>query len=176
MPPETDEDLFAEAMGRVQPLPEIDKITPDRRLPRGHQVAVRHRHRQPSGLMADGPAARRVEPWSLVADGISRERLKRLAAGDPSVACTFDLHGMTCDMALSALADGFARAVADDDVRVICIIHGRGLHSSDGKPVLKKAVYHWLTDGPFAGQVLAAIPRPGSGGGACLVLLRRTMA
>lgn len=173
---ETDADLFTEAMGKVQPLAETDKVQPRKCLPRGNQVAAEQRNRQSVDMVASGHVAHRTGPWTLVADGISRERLKRLAGGDPPAAWTLDLHGMTCEVALTAVAEGFVRALADPSVRVLCLVHGRGLHSSDGKPVLKQAVYHWLTDGPFAGHVLAAVPQPGSGGGACLVLLRRTAA
>ena len=48
----------------------------------------------------------------------------------------------------------------------------RGLHSQ-GRPVLKQAVFQWLREGPCAGFVLAAVPRNDSGGGASMVLLRR---
>jgi DNA-nicking Smr family endonuclease len=59
-----------------------------------------------------------------------------------------------------------------DQHRVLCIVHGRGLHSQ-GKPVLKEAVYQWLRSGSYANHILAAIPKPYTGGGSCLVLLRR---
>jgi DNA-nicking Smr family endonuclease len=39
--------------------------------------------------------------------------------------------------------------------------------------VLREAVYRWLVEGPHAGRVLAAIPKPNTRGGSCLVLLRR---
>ncbi len=112
------------------------------------------------------------EPWTLVANGISRERLKRLVTEQPPVDCSFDLHGITRAAALHQLETGFQQAIACGQ-RVICIIHGRGLHS-EGEPVLKQATYHWLREGPFAAMVLAVLPQPGSGGGACLVLLRKT--
>ncbi|MDQ6972394.1 MAG: Smr/MutS family protein, partial [Mariprofundaceae bacterium] len=57
--------------------------------------------------------------------------------------------------------------------RVVSLVHGRGLHSEDGRPILKEAVYNWLREGPYAGWVLATIPRPGTGGGSALLLLRR---
>jgi len=60
-----------------------------------------------------------------------------------------------------------------EGIRALSVVHGRGLHSQDNKPILKQAAYHWLREGPLAHLVLAVIPQPGSGGGACLVLLRR---
>jgi len=168
-----EDDLFAEAMGRVRPLPAVDKVLPHKRLPRGYEITGRQPRTAVPVAAGRGLSARVTDQeWVLVADGISRERLKRLSGGQPAVAITFDLHGMTRDAALDALLQGFTDALASG-ARVLCVIHGRGLHSSDGKPVLKQAVYHWLSEGIFAAHVLAVVPQPGSGGGACLVLLRR---
>ena len=78
---------------------------------------------------------------------------------------------MTRNEALAMLEAACGQAI-HEGVRVFCIIHGRGLHSQ-GRAILKEAVYHWLGQGPLAHRVLAVIPQPGSGGGACLLLLRR---
>jgi len=104
--------------------------------------------------------------------GISNERLRQLSAGRPGVDFELDLHGMSREQAYTALALCMDDALAKS-WRVLCLVHGRGMHSSDGKPVLKKAVYNWLQEGPYAGCVLAVIPKPGTAGGSCLVLLRR---
>lgn len=165
-----EEDLFAEAMGWVRPLAESNKINPEPKAKRRAAVRPARSARIVEPRMGHAPEAG-DEPWRLVASGVSRERLKRLAAGRPPVEATIDLHGETRDAALTLLARHLSDAIGDGR-RVLCIIHGRGLHS-DGKPVLKEAVYRWLREGPFASAVLAAIPEPGSGGGACLVLLRR---
>jgi len=165
--------LFAEAMGKVQPLPSGDKV-----------VAAKSKLRQPLEKIAQRAhvdtlskpsialsVQATADPWIFAADGISKDRLKRLAAGRPPIGQTFDLHGMTRHQALDMLAYGVGQAISESK-RVICIIHGRGLHSQ-GKAVLKESVYHWLRQGVFAHAVLAVIPQQGSGGGACLVLLRR---
>ncbi|MDQ6983004.1 MAG: Smr/MutS family protein [Mariprofundus sp.] len=170
-----EQDLFAEAMGKVQPLPSVDKVVAVKSKPRQpvENIAVRRERVSP---VSKPPIALSVQatsdPWMFVADGLSRDRLKRLAAGRPPIGQTFDLHGMTRDEALDLLASGFGH-VLSERIRVVCIIHGRGLHSQEGRPVLKEAVYHWLRQGVFAHAVLAVILQPGSGGGACLVLLRR---
>ncbi len=167
-----DSDLFVEMMrGKVQRLQVEAKRAPRREAPRPQQVVTQRAVRP--AVVASAPAEplqATDDPWTWRANGISRERLKRLAAGRPAVAATFDLHGMTRDEALAHLEQRFADAIAAQ-MRVVCLIHGRGLHSQ-GRPVLKQAVYHWLKAGSFAGSVLAIIPQPGSGGGACLVLLR----
>jgi len=166
--------LFAEAMGKVQPLEPADKVVANKPKPVRSTEHIQVR-RSPANSITQPSVALSVQstcdPWVFVADGISRERLKRLAAGQPPIERTFDLHGMTRHEALAMLEASFGQA-ACEGVRVFCIIHGRGLHSQ-GRAVLKEAVYHWLRQGPLAHRVLAVMPQPGSGGGACLLLLRR---
>jgi len=112
------------------------------------------------------------EPWILKADGVSQERLRQLMNGRPPVDMEADLHGMTREQAFSTLEHCLQQALIEHK-RVLCLVHGRGLHSQDGRPILKQAVYDWLADGPFAAYVLATVPKPGTRGGSCLVLLRR---
>jgi DNA-nicking Smr family endonuclease len=167
-----DDKLFAEAMGKVRRITPANKITPEKAKPQLEAVASAQRA-QPlmqSKTVISSPR-QAEEPWVLSANGISRERLRSLASGRPPVEQTLDLHGATRNEALGLLEEWFAHAIGKQ-LRVLCIIHGRGLHS-EGKAVLKEAVYLWLRNGPFAHAVLAVIPQPGSGGGACLVLLRR---
>jgi len=61
----------------------------------------------------------------------------------------------------------------EDGAWVLRVIHGRGLHSPDGRSIIKQAVYDYLRCGSLSGYVLAVIPCPKSAGGACLILLRR---
>ena len=168
-----DDKLFAEAMGKVRRITPANKITPDKAKPKPEAVvpALRAQPSMQSKTIISSPQ-QAEEPWVLKADGVSRERLRSLASGRPPVEQTLDLHGATRNEALELLEEWFGHA-AGKQLRVLCIIHGRGLHS-EGKAVLKDAVYQWLRGGPFAHAVLAVIPKPGSGGGACLVLLRRS--
>lgn len=167
-----DEELFSKAMSVVRPIASSDKITIEK--PRSKQLQ-RDIHRKPlsgqSSVSKHSAPEATDDPWTLINSGISREKLKQLAAGKPPVGVEIDLHGMTRDEALSGLARLFEEA-RSDKIRAVCIVHGRGLHSQ-GKPVLKEATYQWLRSGPFSREVLAAIPKPYTGGGSCLVLLRR---
>ncbi len=166
-----DDDLFAKAMGMVQPLQKPEKVEPKKRPPRP-RPASRHGTVIPTqGNAAHAGPEATDEAWVLCADGISRERLRRLASGQPPVHSEIDLHGMNRDAALAQLEQHAGQMLAEGG-RVLCIVHGRGLHSQ-GKPVLKDAVYQWLREGPYAGLVLAVIPTPNSGGGSCLALFRR---
>jgi len=166
--------LFAEAMGKIKPLQNSDKVHIEKIKPRTSRKKIIQRSIDlPDVSKATGqrPHASQNDPWLFIADGVSQDTLKRLAAGRPGIDMNFDLHGITRDAALTLVQDGVAQAL-QEGMRVLCVVHGRGLHSQ-GKPILKQAVYHWLSEGPFAGMVLAVMPQPNSGGGACLVLLRR---
>ena len=139
------------------------------------KITIQQSVRQAVPVLPDAPAYRPEggdEPWILKADGVSAERLRQLAAGRPAIDAETDLHGMTREDMYRVLS-GVLEEALDNRRRVLCVVHGRGLHSEDGRPVLKEAVYAWLRDGPYAGWVLAVIPRPGTGGGSALVLLRR---
>lgn len=165
----SEEDLFAKAMGKVRPIAADAKVA--RKQPRPSPAPVRSRQARPIPC-ATAPAIHSGdEPWILVANGISRERLRKFAAGNPAVERTVDLHGMNRDEAIATLAQQLGNAL-ERGSRALCIIHGRGLHSQ-GRPVLRDAVYRWLKEGPLTHALLAVVPQPGSGGGACLVLLRR---
>jgi len=166
--------LFTEAMDKVKPLQNSDKIHIGKTKPTTPRNRIIQRSKQSIDVpitTAKRPQKGQGAPWLLRADGVSKDTLKRLAAGRPAIDLSFDLHGMTRDAALTLVQEGIAQAL-QEEMRVLSIVHGRGLHSQ-GKPILKQAVYHCLSEGPLAHMVLAVIPQPNSGGGACLVLLRR---
>jgi len=169
-----DDDLFAQAMSQVKPLSATvveNKIA--------HKT-VKKQEKQPKELqirtktpISSMPSPKEgAEAWVLCADGVSKETLKKLANGQPNPAQTVDLHGMSRDEALGTLETAL-KACQQGGGRVLRAIHGRGLHSQAGKPVLKQSVYQWLRCGSMSGYVLAAVPEAKTAGGACLILLRR---
>ncbi len=107
------------------------------------------------------------------ASGLSMTRLKKLRRGDLPIDRHLDLHGMTQAAAEQQLQYNLEQALQKRE-RLLCIIHGRGLHSNNGEAILKKMVYHYLRHGPFQAHILAIDPQRGSRGGACLVLLSRS--
>ena len=167
-----DEDLFAKAMSVVRPLSKPDKVAIERPKPKRRHVQKRHLplHDITSSQTADELKSD-SDSWTLKASGVSQEKLKQLGAGRPPIDIETDLHGMTRDEACATLEKLFEIALTEN-ARVLCIVHGRGLHSQ-GKPVLKETVYQWLRSGPYTSRILATIPKPYTGGGSCLVLLRR---
>ena len=85
-----------------------------------------------------------------------------------------DLHGMVRAEARAAV-ERFLRSSRFAGKRCVIVVHGRGLRSPGGEPVLKKALVRWLSRGALAKQVLAFTSTLSydGGGGAMYVLLRR---
>ncbi|MBU2489120.1 MAG: Smr/MutS family protein [Proteobacteria bacterium] len=96
----------------------------------------------------------------------------QLHRGNFSIQAHLDLHGLTQADAAECFEEFMGDAVHTGK-RAVSVIHGRGL-SSPGDPVLKAAVLHWLSRGPWRKWVLAfASARACDGGtGATYVLLR----
>lgn len=103
-------------------------------------------------------------------DPILVEKLRR---GEFSVQGYVDLHGLFVDEARAQLTE-FFRHARHLGLRCVLVVHGRGLHSKDGVPVLKERVTTWLTHGRLARQVVAwcSARRHDGGAGALYVLLR----
>lgn len=123
------------------------------------------------------------EPFELVESeeyiegarvGLDRRLVSDLRHGRFTVQAHLDLHGMTRGDAKEALS-AFVREAARKGRRSVLVVHGRGLRSPGGEPVLKRAVVGWLSHGSLSGHVLAfaTARQVDGGGGAMYVLLRR---
>lgn len=170
------DDLFAEAMQQVKRIEKTVKITPSKQPVKNkirkdiHNKTRASSHARPTrytSTLKEGDT-----PWVLRANGIAPDVLKKLSCGQIPINHSIDLHGMTRDQALAALEQALQSSLQASD-RVLCVIHGRGLHSPDGQAVLKNGIYQWLKRGPMSGYILAVTPAPNTAGGSCLVLLRR---
>ena len=106
--------------------------------------------------------------------GLDPRLLSQLRRGEFSVQAHLDLHGMIQSDAKEAMTNFIVDSVRKGR-RTVLIVHGRGLRSPGGLPVLKHAAAQWLSHGIAGGYVLAfATARPNDGGaGAVYALLRR---
>jgi DNA-nicking Smr family endonuclease len=106
--------------------------------------------------------------------GLDPRLLSQLRRGEFSVQAHIDLHGMIQPDAKEAVTNFIVDSVRKGH-RTVLIVHGRGLRSPGGLPVLKHAAAQWLSHGIAGGYVLAfATARPNDGGaGAVYALLRR---
>ena len=103
-------------------------------------------------------------------EGIGADTLRKLRRGFWVVQAELDLHGHRVEEARYALGE-FLRNAMHRGRRCVRIVHGKGLGSRDGVPILKGKVRTWLIR---RDEVLAFCQaRPTEGGaGAVIVLLK----
>lgn len=174
-PPEPDETgVFREAVGPVRPV-RNDRAVLDHPRP---SPVPRKRQEDERAVLDEllthpwDPAALETGEELLHArPGLQRRVLRRLRRGQYSVGAELDLHHMNAEAARAALGE-FIDDSRQRLLTCIKVIHGKGLRSKAGGPVLKRLVSHWLRRHP---AVLAfASARPNDGGtGAVYVLLKR---
>jgi DNA-nicking Smr family endonuclease len=106
--------------------------------------------------------------------GLDPRVVSRLRRGEFATQGHIDLHGLTQPDAKETLHQ-FIIDSAHKGRRAVLVVHGRGLRSPGGQPVLKHATAQWLSHGAIGGYVLAfTSARAYDGGvGALWVLLRR---
>ncbi|MCG8376372.1 MAG: Smr/MutS family protein [Chlorobiales bacterium] len=106
--------------------------------------------------------------------GLNPDIVHRLAMGRFPVQAHLDLHGLTLAQARQRV-EGFLAESRRLGWRCILLIHGRGLSSPEGRPVLKPHLVGWLSRSGMRKHVLAfTSARPYDGGaGAVYVLLRK---
>ncbi len=177
MPNEKDDEfaLFRDAVADVQPVRVPDKALHEK--PRPKPI--------PSQLLRDDievlkealsdpqPGADEFETSEtsvFVRPGLPKNVVRRLRNGHWSVRYELDLHGYTGDEARTEFVAFLNRARRDGE-RCVRIIHGKGLRSSTGEPVLKQKVRHWLTQRDEILAFAEAAPAQG-GSGAVVVLLK----
>jgi DNA-nicking Smr family endonuclease len=114
------------------------------------------------------------ESLSYRRDGISAETLRKLRRGFWVVQGELDLHGHRVAEAHGALGE-FLRGAMSRGQRCVRIVHGKGLGSRDGVPILKGKVRTWLIRRNDVIAFCQARPADG-GGGALLVLLKPSSA
>jgi DNA-nicking Smr family endonuclease len=96
--------------------------------------------------------------------------LRGLRRGKWRPQAILDLHGSTEDQAHERL-DRFVATCVEHDIRCVCIVHGKGIGSRHGTPVLKSAVRLHLCR-LQAVQAWVQCAEPDGGAGAVSVLLR----
>jgi DNA-nicking Smr family endonuclease len=172
-PNEEDIALFREAVGQVRriersgPAAQKPKPRPRAHMREADEAAV-------AGDLLRGeydPAVIEIgEELAYLREGHSPKLLRRLKRGQFSVQGEIDLHHMNAEAARDCILELLEEAHAEG-WRCVRIVHGKGLRSRPGGPVLKG-----LTDRILRrrSDVLAfASARPAQGGtGAVVVLLR----
>ena len=166
-----DEDLFAQMIGKVTPLAKAEQRVTSSQPQKKHHILRQleekdvQQHTQQQNLNPQ-----QTETFLLQADGVSSKDIKKLAS--MNIKHELDLHGCTQAQAEQALVDFFSHAVAQQ-IRYLCVVHGKGKHSKNQTSVLKDFTFQWLAHGQFSSIVLIATLSMQSHGGACNILLRK---
>jgi len=160
-----DDDDFLDAMSDVRLL-----------IKKKHVLKKEKKHMDVNiqALLTDTPrskvAVQRFETaFQFHEKGVSAREMQRVATAS-NIEATLDLHGLYVQAALDACVC-FLKQSLSMRRRLLCIIHGRGLHSPDNRPVLKEEVFRWLKEGPYSNSILAV--KMIQAGGASLIYLRR---
>lgn len=177
--------LFQSALGGVKPIPPSDRYVPN--APPG----INTRIDKPKFLtQAEDDAAVLRESLSdqfevdhLLDDdpslsfsrsGIGPDVVRKLRKGYWPVQDELDLHGLRRDAARDQIGD-FLRRAARRKLRCVCIIHGKGLGSAGGEPVLRSMVHSWLEQKEDVIAFCAA-NMDGRSHGALIVLLKPALS
>ncbi len=163
--------LFRDAVADVQRAPSSDKamLQKPRPKPIPSQLLRDDREVLKEALSDPSPGADEFETSEtsvFVRPGLPKNVVRRLRSGHWSVRMELDLHGHNTDEARTELVEFIHRA-RERGERCVRIIHGKGLRSQTGEPVLKQKVRHWLTQ---KDEILAFVEAASAGGGSGAVI------
>lgn len=165
--------LFRAEMRGVAPVRPTNRIEPHRERPAPLPVPRRADERAVledlASLGSGGSADSEIEDDAVfLRPGLARDIVRKLRRTHWAIQDQLDLHGMTGDEAARATAD-FLVASRAQGLRCVRIVHGKGLRSPGGEPVLKRLIRKLLAR---RDEVLAfAEPRAAEGGGGAVVVL-----
>jgi DNA-nicking Smr family endonuclease len=169
-----DKELFRRAMADARPLKPQDRAEIEKQKPR---PGARFRRADDEAALresleadVDDIEADSGEALRFGRPSVGKRTLRRLARGHYAVQAEIDLHGMTVAEARPRLRDFIAHS-AQQGLRCVRVVHGKGLGSGERGPVLRPSVNRWLRRWD---DVLAFVstPRVHGGTGAVYVLLR----
>lgn len=112
------------------------------------------------------------DPIEFVRPGVQHGVYKNLRLGKYQLDARLDLHGHSVNEAKQALLQ-FIEDCQRIEVRCALVLHGKGLHTTPFKGLLKSHVAHWLPQIP---QVLAfhSAQKQHGGTGAIYLLLKKS--
>jgi len=134
-----DSELFSNAMQGVKPIPPHNLAErPTAQRLHNHKASTKRMH----GLedLEENEAAES----GFVKAGVQKVVLRRLRNGQIPVEAELDLHGRTAPEAEHQLKMFLRDTQATGRQRAVRIIHGKGLGSPEGKPILKSKVSEHL--------------------------------
>lgn len=163
---------FKNSLESVQKMPQ-DRVTPYRpKLSPTPTQRLADDARVMEELLAESDEASSFhsgDELKYLKQGYPPQLLRRLRRGEFSIQEELDLHGLIAQEAKPAV-HSFINEAANTGISAIRIVHGKGLHSRDKKPVLKNLILGWLRKNQY---VIAVCSTPANDGstGAIYVLI-----
>jgi len=168
--------LFRSSVGAVNPVKQR-KIAATTRKPKPIPYQTNRDRLQVLKEMTEGlldPAGMETgEELRFKKPGIQNRVFQKLRKGEYCIESELDLHGYVVTEAKKILARFLGNA-RKRHLRCVRIIHGKGLGSREGRPVIKHHLNGWLRHREEVLAFCTALPRDG-GSGAIYVLLKITI-
>ena len=171
---EEDSALFRDAVGKIKPLIQdtvVHNKTKPTSTPCGKESDKQPVMQALHDSEYDQDLLERGDELIFSRPGIQKQTLRKLRRGQLTIEDEIDLHGLTVEMARSALFD-FLEDCHSRSLRCVLIIHGKGIGSESKKPVIKNKVNHWLRKRNDA-LAFCSAQRSDGGTGAIYLLLKR---
>ena len=171
-----DKDAFEDAMRDVTPLEQEERVE-ERKRPRARARQTRAAHDEVlreslAGSLDERDALEQLgDEVAYRHASLPKRTFQQLRRGRFSIEAEADLHGLTTAEAKAVLRE-FIVESRDRGLGCVRVIHGKGLRSGPGGPVLKAQVQRWLAQWDDVLAFVSARARHG-GSGAVYVLLRR---
>ena len=164
-----DTNLFSQAVGDVKPH-RHEKVS---RYKKPSSIKLRKQSPQQEieDTLSDDFIPKCGEFLEYFRPGIQKSLLKQIRNGKLPINDRLDLHGYTRDKARKTLLE-FIHHAQQNDFKLVCVVHGKGHHSEDGRPVLKAMVNKWLQNIDMVLAFTTAQAQDG-GTGAVYVLIKR---
>lgn len=170
---EKDREVFAKAMRGVKRLQPVDVVGSNRPPTNARKSRTTRTDLLTESLNAPdliNSIEQIGEEIAFCRSELSRKVFRQLRGGRYAIEAETDLHGLTVSQAKPHLRE-FICESAKYGLGCVHVIHGKGLSSGPGGPVLKGKVQQWLTQWDEVLAFVTALTRDG-GSGAIYVLLR----
>lgn len=142
---ESDSNLFRRTIGKVCRI-ENDRVIPARAKPSPNLSSHRlHGLHNENHKLFPAPEAEigATDKLYFKRPGIQQKLMEKLRRGQFKIEKQLDLHGMTVVTAEKYLSR-FLESCQQNNYRCVRIIHGKGIGSTDRKPVIKNILNEWL--------------------------------
>jgi len=170
---QAEKNLFVNAAGAVQPMPDMRKAL----LKKERPTALPLQQKLDDQAVLREAISDEFDVSTLLdtddhlsfrRPGVGPDVTRKLRKGEWSIQRQLDLHGLRSDDAREALG-AFIREAHKQGIRCLRVVHGKGLGSPGKAPVLKNKVHSWLVQ---KNEVLAFVQaKPADGGAGALVVL-----